>query len=52
MMHVVSSVEAWDELAPRWRALVASAKPTVAPFVAPEFARAWWSVFGSGKVAG
>ena len=46
-MHVVSSVEAWDELAPRWRALVASAKPTVAPFVAPEFARAWWSVFGS-----
>ncbi len=46
-MHIVSSVEAWDQLAPRWRALVASAKPTVAPFVAPEFARAWWSVFGS-----
>ena len=46
MMHVISSVDAWDELAPRWRALVASAKPTIAPFVAPEFARAWWSVFG------
>lgn len=48
MMHVISSVDAWDELAPRWRALVASAKPTIAPFVAPEFARAWWSVFGNG----
>ena len=36
----------WDRLAPRWRELVAQARPAVAPFLAPEFARAWWSVFG------
>lgn len=36
----------WDQLAPRWRALVAHARPAAAPFLAPEFARAWWSVFG------
>ncbi len=45
-MPVISSLAGWDELAPRWRALVARVNPAAAPFVAPEFARAWWSVFG------
>ena len=44
--QVVSTVAGWDDLAPRWRALVAETAPPAAPFVAPEFARAWWSVFG------
>lgn len=38
--------DGWDQLAPRWRELVAQARPAAAPFLAPEFARAWWSVFG------
>ncbi len=42
----LTSTAGWDQLAPRWRELVAQARPAVAPFVAPEFARAWWSVFG------
>ena len=42
----LTSTAGWDRLAPRWRALVAQARPGIAPFVAPEFARAWWSVFG------
>lgn len=44
--HPLSTVAEWDDLAPRWRALVARAAPDAAPFVAPEFPRAWWSVFG------
>ena len=47
MTDVVSNPAAWDALAPRWRELVAAAAPAAAPFVAPEFARAWWSVFGA-----
>lgn len=49
--HVVSSVAGWDDLAPRWRALVAETAPPAAPFIAPEFARAWWSVFGEAAGA-
>ena len=46
MSSALTTTAGWDQLAPRWRALVAEAAPDIAPFVAPEFARAWWSVFG------
>lgn len=46
-MNLISNLADWDELAPRWRALVARAQPPAAPFLVPEFARAWWSVFGA-----
>ena len=49
MTGALTSTAGWDEFAPRWRALVAEARPAAAPFVAPEFARAWWSVFGGAS---